>query len=518
MMKGIRTFKLLALLGVVLMGCVNAQKPKTNQKQPNILFILSDDHTSQAWGVYGGKLKDFVQAPNISRLADEGIVLDNCFCTNSICTPSRAAILTGQYSNKNKVYNLSHELDRGRENVAKVLQKSGYQTAVVGKWHLYTKPAGFDYFNVLPGQGRYHNPLLKSEDSWEYGHEGGVEHKGFSTDVIADLSIDWMKNRDKKKPFMMMCHFKATHEPFDYPDRYKDLYKDIEIPEVESLFEFGRLSSGRTFDGQTFEELAKRYTLNKKGDYPDMPFTTEGLDSVEVRKKVYQKLVKDFMRSGAAIDDNIGKLLKFLDDEGISDNTIVIYTADQGYYLGEHGFFDKRLMYEESLRMPFVIRYPEEVPANKRNKELIQNIDFAPTLIDYAGIEVPVEMQGKSFRNNLIGKTPDDWRKAIYYRYWMHQVNRPAHFGIRNERYKLIFFYGSPLDFKKVSKKSTKPSWEFFDLKNDPNEMHNAYKDPKYAKIIKQMKLDLIKLREEAGDTDEQWPVMQEIISKHWDK
>lgn len=515
-MKGIRTIKLLTLLGFVLMGCVNAQQAKNNNKQPNILFILSDDHTSQAWGVYGGKLKDLVQAPNISRLSDEGVVLDNCFCTNSICTPSRAVILTGEYSHKNKVYNLTHSLDRDKQNVAKVLQGNGYQTAIIGKWHLITKPAGFDYFNVLPGQGRYWNPLLKSEEGWVDGHDGGVEYKGFSTDVIAEQSIDWMKNRDKDKPFMMMCHFKATHEPFDYPDRFADLYKDTEIPEVESLFEFGQSESGRTFAGQTLENLGKRYKKNKDGYYPDMPFDTKGLDSVEVRKKIYQKLVKDFMRSGAAIDDNIGKLLKFLDDEGLAENTIVVYTADQGYYLGEHGFFDKRLMYEESLRMPFVIRYPKEIPANKRNKDLIQNVDFAPTLLDFAGIQAPENMQGASFKNNLKGKTDSDWRKSIYYRYWMHQTARPAHFGIRNDRYKLIFFYGSPLNFDKVSKEATEPAWEFFDLKKDPRELHNAYNDDKYAKVINEMKAELLELKQEVGDTDEEWPVMQEIITKHW--
>jgi len=515
------SYKNLALVAFSLFclsGIIKAESKEKGQKQPNILFILSDDHTSQAWGVYGGILKDYVKSPNINRLADEGIVLDNCFCTNSICTPSRAAILTGKHSHKNKVYNLSHNLDRDQQNVAQILQKDGYQTAVIGKWHLYTKPSGFDYFNVLPGQGRYHNPLLKSEEHWVDGHDGGVEYKGFSTDVIADQSIEWMKNRDKDRPFMMMCHFKATHEPFDYPERFKDLYTDIDIPEVESLFEFDNSKSDRTIKGQKLEELARRYTKNKKGYYPDMPFEVEGLDSVQLRKKVYQKLVKDFMRSGAAIDDNIGKLLKFLDDEGVAENTIVIYTADQGYYLGEHGFFDKRLMYEESLRMPFVIRYPNEVPSGKRSADLIQNIDFAPTLLDYAGINVPVDMQGMSFRQNLTGKTPKDWRDAIYYRYWMHQTNRPAHFGIRNERYKLIFFYGSPLDFEKVSKKSTKPSWEFYDLKKDPKEMINAYNNPKYTTIIASMKSDLLQLREDCGDTDEQWPQMQEIINNHWNK
>lgn len=497
-------------------GCNDKSKVT---ERPNILFVLSDDHTSQAWGIYGGILKDVVHTPNISRLAEEGVVLNNCFCTNSICAPSRASILTGQYSHHNGVYTLSDSISSGDMNVAKVLHENGYQTAIVGKWHLKSKPVGFDYFNVLPGQGRYWNPVLKDKNNWKNGHEGGKEYKGFSTDVIAGLAIDWMKNRDKSKPFMMMCHFKATHEPYDYPERFEHLLDNVVIPEPESLYDFGMLTTGRTFKGQVLENLRDRYLENTRNpdywaQYPGLPFSVEGLDAKEQRKKTYEKLVRDFIRSGAAIDDNIGKLLNFLEQEGIANNTIVIYTADQGYFLGEHGFFDKRLIYEESLRMPFVIRYPKELNGGRRIDDIILNIDFAALIADYANVKKPDFVEGCSFRDNLKGNTPDDWRKSMYYRYWLHQVNRPGHFGIRNDRYKLAFFYGQPLGMKGAQKEITQPAWEFYDLKKDPHENNNAYNNPEYADIIKEMKKELVKQRREIGDIDDQYPEMRNIINE----
>ncbi len=500
-------------LGLTNSLLASAQPDKSNNR-PNILFILADDYTSQAWGIYGGVLKDYVQNHNIKRLAKEGCVLDNCFCTNSLCSPSRASILTGQYSHKNGVYRLCQPLDRRKENVAKVLRRNGYQTAIVGKWHLTAEPAGFDYFRIFPRQGRYHNPLLKSDKNWQDGPRGGVEYKGFSTDVLTRLAIKWMKNRDKNRPFMMMCDFKASHEPFDYPERYKNLYKDVTIPNVQSLFEFGPKQSGRVFPGQPLEELARRYTVDRYHMYPGMPFSTKGLNKVQAREKVYQKLVKDFMRSGAAINDNIGKLLNFLDREKLTDNTIVIFTADQGYFLGEHGFFDKRLMYEESLRMPFVIRYPGHIPAGRRNRDLTLNVDFAPLMLDYAGAKVPAEMQGRSFRKNVESKAAPDWRKSIYYRYWTNEKIRPAHFGIRNKRYKLIFFYGKVLLAKKPGRHIR--LWEFYDLKKDPREMHNAYHDAQYSETIRNMKKELLQLKAKFEDTDANNPRIRQIISQYY--
>ncbi|SHJ43162.1 Arylsulfatase A [Arenibacter nanhaiticus] len=515
---------LLFLLSNTFIISISAQNtPDKTTDPPNILFILSDDHTSQAWGIYGGILEDYVVNDNIERLAQEGTVLNNVFCTNSICTPSRASILTGQYSHKNEVYTLNEPLPRNHPNLARTLSQNGYETAVIGKWHLVGQPEGFDYFNVLPGQGRYWNPILKEKENWTDGHDGskGKVHPGFSTDVITDLTIAHLEKRDKEKPFLMFCNFKATHEPFDYPDRFKELYKNIEIPEPASLMDFGPETTGRTFKGQVLENLADRWETATKDstywtNYPGLPYDLEGLDPIQKRKKIYQKLVKDFMRSGAAIDDNIGKLLDYLEREGLAENTVVVYVADQGYFLGEHGFFDKRLIYEESLRMPFVIRYPKEIKAGRRLDDLILNIDFAALLADYAGLEKPDYMQGRSFRENLKGETPADWRNSIYYRYWLHHPDRPAHFGIRNKRYKLALFYGQGLQKKGSSQEVTSPTWEFYDLEKDPKEIHNAINDKAYKEQIADMKKELIKLREKYGDKDQEFPEMHKLLAKEF--
>ena len=511
---------LIVIFSFLLLNSCN-EKEKPQDIRPNILFIMSDDHTSQAWGIYGGVLKDYVQNLNIKRLADEGVVLNNSFCTNSICVPSRATILTGQYSNKNGVYTLNDAMNPDSLNIAKLLQEHGYKTAIIGKWHLKKEPSGFDYYNVLHDQGRYWDPILRTKENFNKESKDWDIHPGFSTDVITNLSLKWLDTIDKKKPFLLMTHFKATHEPFDYPERFNDLYTNIEIPEPLSLFDFSPETTGRSFVGQKLDNLEWRWKQATKDPeawwckYPGLPYSTEGMDSIATRKYTYQKLVKDFMRSGAAIDDNIGKILDYLESSGLAENTIVIYTADQGYFLGEHGFFDKRLIYEESLRMPFVIRYPKEIPAGKRLDDIILNIDFAALFADYANVELPASMQGESFRNNLKGKTSEDWRKTAYYRYWQHAPIRPGHFGIRNERYKLAFFYGQPLNMTGVSKEISKAAWEFYDLKVDPNENSNAYDDPAYEKIIAQMKVELQKQREYYGDTDKEFPVIQELLSQN---
>jgi len=504
-----------------LVGCNNGKETE----RPNILFIMSDDHTAQAWGVYGGILKDYVYTPNISRLADEGCVFENSLVSNSICTPSRATILTGQYSHINGVKNLGKGFTPQHNNIAKVLSGGGYQTSVIGKWHLQTEPTGFDYYCVLPGQGRYWDPVMKTKENWGHYLDGGKEYKGFSTDVITDMTIDWIESRDKSKPFMAMCNFKATHEPYDYPKRFSHLYRDEEIPVPESFWDNGAHTTGRSFKGQSIDNLKERYLFasenpDKKRDfmfYPELPFSVEGLSHEEARMKTYQKFVKDFMRCGAAIDDNIGKLLNYLDESGLAENTIVIYTADQGYFLGEHGWFDKRLIYEESIHMPLVIRYPKEIPAGSRNSDIIENVDFSALFADYAGVKYPATMQGHSFRNNLKGDTPDDWRKYGYYRYWQHQPDRPAHFGIRGKRYKLAFFYGNGLK-KKNSKDGLGSTqyWDFFDLQEDPNELRNAYNDPQYQEIIKKMKEEIIYQRKLLGDNDKDNEEILVIIANHW--
>lgn len=495
-------------------------REKESATRPNVLFILSDDHTSQSWGIYGGVLAPYVKNENIRRLAAEGCVLDNCFCTNSISVPSRASIMTGAYSHKNGVYTLSDALDPATDNIAKQMKTGGYQTALIGKWHLKTQPSGFDYFSVFHDQGEYVDPTFKTAQDWVDDDKGrsGKKEQGFSTDLVTDKTIEWIQNREKDKPFMMCCHFKATHEPWDFPERMKHLYDDVVFPEPDNMLEFGPEQSGRTFPGQQLENMAWRWETASKDpkawwcQYPELPFSTQGLEKTAARKKTYQKLIKDYLRCGATIDDNIGRLLRFLDQEGLAENTIVVYVSDQGYFLGEHGFFDKRMMYEESLRMPFVIRYPKEIPAGTRNTDLILNVDFASLLADYAGVNSPDLAQGRSFRPNLQGATPTDWRTSMYYRYWTHHAIRPAHLGIRNQRYKLMFLYGDPLNTIGSEAQATSPTWEFFDLATDPYENKNLYGSPEYAPVIDQMKQELLQLRKEVEDTDPTTSRMQAIM------
>lgn len=504
-------------------GLLTACSKKVEEERPNVLFILSDDHTSQAWGIYGGILANYVKNDNIRRLAEEGCVLDNCFCTNSISVPSRASIMTGAYSHRNGVYTLEDALYPEADNIAKRMQAGGYQTALFGKWHLKKEPSGFDDYCVFHDQGEYYNPIMKNPSNWidDDVAKQGDTIPGFSTDIVTDMTIKWLQNRDKKKPFMTFCHFKATHEPWDFPERFKHLYDDVEFPEPHNMMEFGTEQSGRTFHGRQLENMGWRWETASKDpaawwcQYPELPFSTQGMDSISGRKKIYQKMIKDYLRCGAAIDDNIGRLLKYLDEEGISKNTIIVYVSDQGYFLGEHGFFDKRMMYEESLRMPFVVRYPKEIPAGTRNKDIILNTDFASWLADYAKVDTPEKAQGRSFRDNLKGSTPTDWRESMYYRYWTQQEIRPAHMGIRNERYKLMFLYGDMLDTKGSEEYISTPSWEFYDLQTDPHEDKNQYSNTEYASIIEQMKQDLLKLKEEAGDVDTN-PRMQKIMAEYF--
>jgi arylsulfatase A-like enzyme len=462
---------------------------------------MSDDHTSQAWGIYGGILKDFVVNTNIKRIADEGARLENVFCTNSICVPSRASIMTGLYSHHNQVFTLSDGLKHEQPSFTTDLKKLGYQSALIGKWHLKEPPIDFDYVKVLPGQGQYHDPVFRTPDSWNQKREW-EKKKGFSSDVIADEAIDWMAKRTDDQPFFLMTHFKATHEPFDYPERFEDLYSNQEIPEPTTLWD----RESRDFEGQQLEILGKRYELASDdttfwAKYPGLPVQFSQNDTKERRSEIYQKFIKDFLRSGAAIDDNIGRILDYLDQEDLAENTIIIYTSDQGYFLGEHGFFDKRIMYEEALRMPFVIRYPKEIPAGTSNESIILNHDFPALFLDYASDEITEYGQGQSFRSILKGETIDDWRTSMYYRYWQHLDIRPGHLGVRNDQFKLIYFYGEPLGMNGAMKIKTEPFWEFYDLKEDPGEGTNLIHDPDYFEAVQTMRDLLIKEKNKAGDT-----------------
>ncbi|MDP7128242.1 MAG: sulfatase-like hydrolase/transferase [Candidatus Marinimicrobia bacterium] len=507
------------------------------RKQPNILFIMSDDHAANAISCYGSHLAGSVSTPNIDRIAEKGIRLNRAFCTNSICTPSRASILTGKYGHHNGVFTLDDNFDRNQPNVAKHLQKAGYETAIIGKWHLHTEPSGFDYYNVLPNQGLYFDPYLKeSGKEWKDRKEGGEVSRGYVTDIITDKSIDWLKNRRSDKPFFLMCHHKAPHGLWEYPPRNEHLFDNVDIPEPPSMWEDKtHRSIGSREHGSNIRKLADRMSkFGKRGkEWPTGKLETSGMDETEVTKAAYQKYMKDYLRCAAAIDENVGRLLDYLDQTGLTDNTVIIYTSDQGQFLGEHDYYDKRWFYEESLRMPLLIQYPSEIKPGSEANDIIINTDFAPTFLDFAGISTPQDMQGSSFRKILEGYTSRKWRKSMYYRYWMHMAhhNIPAHYGIRTERYKLIFFYGLALGKvgKKTSKtldnegpdldlfKPTKPGWELYDLKNDPQELRNVYDDPDYKGIIEKLKVQLLHAKEELDDTDEKYPELMQVRQLYWD-
>ena len=484
MIKWIRWVGLLHLACWQLVPVASVSGAETTAR-PNIVFIMADDHTSQAWGCYGSRLAPFCKTPNIDRLAEEGARLANCFCTNSICVPSRASILTGQYSHTNGIRTLKGALDPGADNVAKRLQQAGYQTAVVGKWHLKKPPTGFDYWNIIKGQGRYHSPVMYEMDLGK----GVVQEGAYCTDVFTDKALAWLKRREADAPFCLMLHFKATHEPWNFHPRHAKLYEGVTLPEPETLL--GSTGpEGTRVPGWPLEILTQRMVKGRHG-IGKLVLDTD--DPVRVRKATYQKFAKDFLRCVAAIDENIGRVLAYLDEQQLARDTVVIYTSDQGYFLGEHNYFDKRFMLEESLRMPFVARYPREIDAGTVLDDIVLNVDFAPTFLDYAGAETPESMQGQSFRANLVGKTAPGWRDAMYYRYYGGQAQRPAHFGIRTHDAKLIYYDG----LKSVP---TDMRWEFYDLKRDPHETRNAYGDARHRAIIGSLKQRLEALQTELGD------------------
>ncbi|NOU93984.1 sulfatase-like hydrolase/transferase [Paenibacillus sp. LMG 31456] len=459
--------------------------------RPNIVFIMSDDHAAHALSCYGSRINS---TPQIDRIANEGMRFDSCFCTNSICAPSRAAILTGLYNHLNGVKTLGDPLDGRQQTVAKLLQDDGYQTAIVGKWHLghggNADPTGFDYWNVLPGQGDYHNPTFI-----EMGEEKVYE--GYVTDITTELSIDWLNKRDKNKPFFLMCHNKAPHRPWIPDEKHAHMYEDIDIPEPET---FNDDYSNRAAAAAAARMRVDR-DLSKKDLKMDPP---EGLTSEQLKSWKYQRYIKDYLRCIASIDDNVGLMLDWLEEECIADDTIVIYTSDQGFFLGDHGWFDKRFMYEESLRMPFIIRYPREIKPGSVCGQMALNVDFAPTFLDYAGIPVPTNMQGASLRLLLQGVEPESWRKSMYYRYWMHLGNHYvySHYGIRTERYKLIYYYGEALGSTGAIDEPKPPEWELFDLHTDPYELISVYHDPSYTDIILSLKEELHELRVQLQDDD----------------
>jgi arylsulfatase A-like enzyme len=457
--------------------------------RPNLIFIMSDDHASHAISAYGSRINS---TPNIDRIAEAGMRFEACFCTNSICTPSRAAVLAGTYNHVNGVTTLDTPMDNSLITYPKLMQRAGYQTAIFGKWHLGHGPAhdptGFDSWAVLPDQGLYHDP--------EFLTEAGVHvEKGYATDIITDLSLAWLDERDPSRPFALMIHHKAPHRPWEPDDRHAHMYDDVEIPEPQTFWDDYESRSHAA-------ELAAMRMMDLREEDLKAPVPS-GLSEQEEVSWRYQRYIKDYLRVVASIDDNVGRVLDWLESEDLADTTMVVYTSDQGFFLGDHGWFDKRFMYEESLTMPLLIRYPALIEPSTACDEMVLNVDFAPTFLALAGIDVPDQMQGSSFLSLLAGDVPEGWRQAMYYRYWMHRDrdhNVLAHYGIRTKTHKLICFYNDPLDQPGARGPASPHEWELFDLLEDPFETRNLIEDPAHAQLVLQLQNELSDLQASVGD------------------
>jgi len=494
---------------------------ETQNVRPNIIFIMADDHTKNAISSYGSCIN---QTPNIDRIAREGMRFENCFVTNSICAPSRAVILTGKYSHINGLRDNRDEFDGSQMIFPKLLQEAGYQTALIGKWHLKTKPEGFDYWKILQGQGSYYNPtFIEMGDT--------VKSEGYSTTLITDFAIQTIDKFEKEKPFCLLYHHKAPHRNWMPDLKHLSMYDDSDIPVPETFFDtYGTRSAAAKEQDM---EIVKLYNsmdmkINPDGDSTEYSGGNKNFDAIsswnntyhslteyqremwdaayESKNKAfmnanlsgkelavwkYQRYIKDYLRCVASVDENIGRLLDYLDQKGLAENTIVLYTSDQGFFLGEHGWYDKRFMYEESLGIPLLIRYPSEIRAGTVTKNMVLNLDFCATILDYAGIRIPDDVQGRSLRPILQGEGVKDWRQSMYYHYYefphgWHDVRK--HYGIRTERYKLIHFYDN-ID-----------AWELYDLEKDPMEINNIYGKTESAIIEKSLRKEMDKLQKQYGD------------------
>jgi arylsulfatase A-like enzyme len=500
---------LLLLCLASLVACTQTQEEKETEK-PNIIFIFSDDHAYQAIGAYGNKI---AKTPNLDRLASEGMLFTNSFVTNSICGPSRATLLTGKYSHMNGYKRNDRTLfDTEQTLFSKVLQQGGYQTAWIGKMHLNSLPVGFDYWNILPGQGQYYNPDFISQPN------DTTHYKGYVSDLITQFSTEWLEKRDTSKPFFLIVGHKATHRTWMPALEDLGAYDDVEFPLPDNFYDsYQGREAARQQDMSLETTMRLKQDLKIHPDYEkDGVYNRFDPEQKKVFKGYYDKVaqefeakkltgkalvewklqryLKDYYATANGLDRNIGKLLDYLDKSGLAKNTVVIYASDQGFYLGEHGWFDKRFIYEESMRTPLMVRYPGVVEAGKKQEDLVLNIDWAPTVLDIAGAPIPADIQGQSFLPLLKG-TPSaqvPWRKAAYYHYYEfpepHHVY--PHFGIRTDRYKLVYFYGGA------------DSWELFDLQTDPHEMTNLYGKPGTEKNTEDLKARLKKLMEEYKDEE----------------
>ena len=462
----------------------------TGRPRPNILFIMADDHAAQAIGAYGSRLN---RTPGIDRIAAGGMRLDACFCTNSICTPSRATILTGTYSHVNGVTTLETLWDARQPTFVTALGEAGYQSAVVGKWHLghggIHDPHGFDHWIVLPDQGAYHDPRFLTAT-------GPVRLKGYATDIITDLALDWLERRDPTRPFCLLVHHKAPHRSWEPDEAHDGMYRDASL-EVPPGFDDDHAGQAPAA-AEARMGMAELTAEDLKVPVPP------GLATDAESRWRWRRFIEDYLSCVASLDDNVGRLLDWLDAVGLTDDTVVIYTSDQGFFLGEHGWFDKRFMYDESLRMPLLIRYPPEIEAGSTSDAMALNLDFAPTLCDLAGVPIPGSMQGRSLRPILRGERPPDWRTSMYYRYWMHldNIHRvQAHYGVRTRRYKLVRYPGVGDAVPGASHERREPAWELFDLETDPFEMHSVHDDPAHAEVMAEMTAELARLQGAFGDS-----------------
>ena len=510
MLKSFRKYQksigliLIVALFISCSGAKNESKTDDTQK-PNVIYIMADDLTIQAISAYGGIYKDIAPTPNIDRLAKEGMRFEDVLCTNAICGPSRACILTGKYAHVNGYYKNEYGgvFNPDQWTFPQEFKKNNYQTSLFGKWHLGTDPVGFDTYKFHAAsaqQGLYWNPIYNVNGKEE-------KFKGYATNLSTDFAMNWLeKERDQTKPFMMVLQYKAPHRPWEPDHKYEKLWDDIEMPYPSNFnddYKGRELTAGDT--EMTIEHFSRKdmkleapadlkgkdkVKWNFYGAKNDEVVIPEGMTFEEARKWRFQTYIKDYLACVKSVDDNIGRVLKYLDDNNLTENTIVVLTSDQGFYLGEHGFFDKRFIYEESIRMPFIVRYPKKVKAGTVNEDVVTNIDFAPTFLDLAGIKTTEKLQGKSFKPVLEGKTPKDWRQAAYYHYYefpyWHHIQ--PHYGIRTQKYTLAHFYYN------IDK------WEFYDLEKDPKQMNNAINDPKYAGIIADLKKQLKQLMVEAGN------------------
>jgi len=442
--------------------------------RPNILVIFSDDHASHALSCYGSKINT---TPHLDRIAAGGMRFTNAFVTNSICTPSRATLMTGKYSHINGVP-VFNRFDGAQPTVAKYLQAAGYHTGMIGKWHLGSDPTGFDYWSILPGQGRYFDPQFI-----EMGVSKTV--KGYVSDIIADQTIDFLEKRPREKPFLLFSNPKAPHRAWEPDEKHAQMYADSDIPEPATFNDdyAGRSSAATEATMRIDRDLKPSDT---KGEPPG------SLAGAALKKWKYQRYMKDYLRCVASMDDNVGRVLDYLEKNGLVESTVVIYASDNGFYLGDHGWFDKRFMYEPSLRIPLLIKVPGAAKPGAVNDRMVLNTDFTPTIMDLAGLPVPDDIQGRSLAPLLRGETPADWRTAMYYRYYHYPQDHRVqpHYGVRTETAKLIYF-------NKID------AWEFYDLVKDPDEMNNAYNEPAYAQRVEEMKRELARVKKEAKDEDQ---------------